>query len=313
MDEVKNDPFNLLSILSKDELEQAIEQKIEQFHGLLTRDAAMKLIAKEKGLLKYEERVFKIKDIPKAGRKINFTATIVRILPQMKYSTGKISRSMIVKDDTGTIALKLWANDLQLFLKFKLGDSVEVKNAYERNGELGLGYSGEVKLVSASAFVPLSELQQATYVNVRAKIAGIKGERTYTKEGSTKRFFVFSISDGTKEKECVIWETLSRGTRLKPGDEIIIERAYVKQESLYVYGNTRMLVKSANAIDNIESMECDGEKLVIVADGKKKILERNDALKLLGVNIADDVLLSTVVNLKKDAILKGNIKNNPVG
>ena len=156
--------------------------------------------------------------------------------------------------------------------------------------------------------MPLSELQQSVYVNVRAKIASIKGERTYTKDNSTKRFFVFSVSDGTAEKECVIWQNISRGTRLNLGDEIIIERAYVKQESLYIYDNSRMLVKSANALENIENMECSGEKLVITVNGKNKTLERKDALKLLGANVADDISLSTVVNLKKGTILKSSGK-----
>ena len=46
----------LLSVMSESEMESEVQGKIDKFHGFLTREVALKLIAKEKGLLKEEEK-----------------------------------------------------------------------------------------------------------------------------------------------------------------------------------------------------------------------------------------------------------------
>lgn len=300
----------LESILSQEELEKEINERIDKFQGLLTRDAALKLIAKERGLLKQENLVFKINEIPKSGRKISFSGKILRILPSMKYNNGKISRTVIVGDETGKVKIKLWAGDLDLFSKFKLGDTVEVKNAYEKNDELSLGYSGEIKVIAASSFITLSSLTPSSYVNIKARVTNVEGERSYTKDGKSKQFFAFSISDGTTEKRCVIWEGIGRGSKINIGDEIILENAYVKGSDIYIYGSGRILLRPSNAgglVGKIEKIECNGEQMIILLNGKSVELDRAEALKLLGVDVAEDISLESIVNLKKEVLLNKNL------
>jgi len=62
----------LLKSMETAELEEKIAGKIESFHGFLTREVALRLIAKEKGLLKENEIVCKLSEIPKGARKVNF-------------------------------------------------------------------------------------------------------------------------------------------------------------------------------------------------------------------------------------------------
>ncbi len=298
----------LEALLSQEELENEIATKIDQFQGLLTREAAIKLIAKEKGLLKQEQRVCKINDIPKSGRKISFVARILRILPIIKYHNGKVSRTVVLSDNTGRIKLKLWAADLELFSRFKIGDLVEVKNAYERNGELGLGYSGEIKIIKPSPFSALSSLTPSTYVNIKAKVTKVEGKKSYNKNDNLH--FVFSISDGSAEKQCVIWEGIGRGTMIKAGDEVILENAYVKAEGIYIYRSGRILLRpgsGAKTIGKIENIECERGQIKITLNGKVIMLDRKKALDVLGVDVADDISLESIVNLKKEVLLNKNI------
>jgi hypothetical protein len=308
---MEKEAYGLLSVISQEELEKEIAKKIAQFQGLLTREAAMKLIAKEMGLLKNEARVYKIGEIPHAARKINFTAKILRIEAPVTYSSGKKSRSIILGDETGRIRLKLWGEDLELFSKFKIGDIVEVKNAYERNGELGLGYAGEIRVVNAAPFSQLGELEASTYVNVRGRITRIEGEKEYLKEGKRKRFFVFSISDGVTEKQCVIWEGIGRGRQLNVNDEVVIEQAYVKNDELHVYGKSRILLRPSGLRGKVKSIDCDGNTLKVTIDEKQIVLNREEALKFLGVDVKDDISLEVIANLKKNFIIDNN--NNNVG
>jgi hypothetical protein len=46
--------------ISEDQLELQIAQKIESFHGFLTKDVAIRLIAKENGLLKEKAKEYKL-------------------------------------------------------------------------------------------------------------------------------------------------------------------------------------------------------------------------------------------------------------
>lgn len=300
----------LCSVLSKEALENEIAAKIAQFQGLLTREAAIKLIAKEKGLLKAEEqRTYKIKDMPAGARKICFTAKILRILAPVVYSRGKTSRSIVLGDETGKTHLKLWPSDFGLFSKVKLGDVVEVKNAYEKNGELSLGYSGEIRVANAAPFLPLKDLALSTYVNVRGKIISIEGVGTRNKEDTNKQVFAFSISDGSSEKRCVIWEGIGKGAKLNTDDEVILENAYVKTDGLYLYNSARILVRPAKRnVAKVKDMTCEHENLMLILnDGKQLTLDRVNALKVLGANVAADITLESIVNLKKEFIVNKEI------
>ena len=80
----------ILEKISKKELEEKINEKMKSFNGFITRDIGLKLIAEDLKIINAnEERIYKIKDIPKNGRGIILTANITKVMPKIVYPSGK--------------------------------------------------------------------------------------------------------------------------------------------------------------------------------------------------------------------------------
>jgi hypothetical protein len=297
----------LLDKMGKEALEERIRGKISEFQGLLTREAAMKLIASEEGLIEKEkEAVYSIKDIPRDARGINLIAKVTKILSKVTTTSQKSYRDMQVNDGSGTMTLRLWGKDIDFFSKVKIGDEIEIKNAYEKMDMLSLSFKGEIALHRKAPFMHFGEAKDGEFVNVKGTITKIEGMRP--KEGTGKISFAFFVSDGESERRCIIWEMPERGSKLAAGDEIIIENALSKNSELQLSYNSRMLVKSVSAIrGKVEELEPVGEEAKIVVAGRRLVLDRPNALKLLGVSVAKDIALSTILTIKKSFLLNTDV------
>lgn len=294
----------LLKIIDSDDLEVEIKQKINSFHGFLTREAAIRLIAKEHGLLK--EKVYRLAEIPKESKKVSFSATVKKIWPAAAYSSGKQSRVVEVHDDI-SMPLILWNDDVRLAEGLRSGDRIMVKGAYEKNGELHLGYSGKLKIDERAAFVPLDELIDGENVHVRGKINRVEGYDAFVHGINTSKAFSFIITDGTNERRVVIWENTERGERLKDGDEVIIEDGLVNNGNIDLSSDARILARRNTVIGEVTRFDYEGDRLFVTIGGKEMELDRRNALRLMKVDVADDIDLSTVATLKKDSILNSKI------
>lgn len=299
----------LLKSLTNEELDAAVEEKIESFHGFLTREAALRLIAKERGLLKTEEKEWKLASIPKGERKVSFSAKVRRIWPVATYSSGKRSRVVEVEDDTGRMPLILWNDDVELARGLRTGDSVSVKGAYEKGGELHLGYSGSLSVVEKAAFTDLGELKDNDFAHMRGFVGRIEGRDRFVRGADTEPGFSFILSDGKSERRCVIFRGLQRGAALKEGDEVIIENALMRQGVVEIGETSRMLARRKQDMiaGEITKLEADGEALVAEIGGRELVFERANALRLLGAEAAEDIALSTVATLKKGSLLNSRI------
>ena len=305
-----NDNYSMLeTILSKEQIEEQIDKKISEFHGLLTREVAIKMIAKERGLLKDKEQFFKINDIKPGARKINLVAKIGRINKEVIHPSGKRSRGMLIKDDTGGISLTLWNDDLEFFKKLKVGDELLVKNAYEKYNSLSLGYNGTLEITSPSSFTKLSDIENGNYVHVKEFISRIEGKKSYEKDKQKRSFFSFYVKDGKSEKQCIIWENIERGEKLDVGDEIIIENVFARNNELHINDSTRLLVKKHRDLVSgiLYAIECS-DGIVSLTIGKNELkLDRNNALKFFGVEANEDIAIATIANLKKSSMLNKNM------
>jgi hypothetical protein len=297
----------LLEIINSDDLEIQIKQKILSFHGFLTRDVALRLIAKENGLLKEKEKIYKLSEIPKGEKKISFTAKIKRIWPVATYSSGKQSRVIEVEDDTGSKPLILWNDDVKLAKGLRSKDQLEVKGAYERNGELNFSYSGKLKVTEAAPFTKLDELKNGENVHIRGKISKIEGFDAFVHGTNTSKAFSFMINDETTERRVIIWENTERGELLKEEDEVLIEDGLVNNDNIDLSSDARIFARRNMVIGNLTKLDCDGKVLVAAIGEQELTLERGNALRLLGVEVSNDILLSTVVMLKKDELLNNRI------
>lgn len=290
----------LLKTMSKEELRGELGRVVAEFHGFITKNAALKVIAAERGVLKKE--ITKISDVTVGSKSINLSCAVRHIGPLKKYPTGNRSRIVAVEDSTGTAELLLWNEDAEEAAGMKAGDSVDINNAYEKNGKLSLGYSGYLKITKKAPFSKLSEIREleGKRTHIRSFIAAIKG--------TEKNGFCFVISDGENEAECFLAAKQDAAQRLKEKKEIVIENALIKNSRIIIDADSRLLAKRENvAVGKVERMEPAGDGMLLVIGGTEVMLGRNAAFRLLGIKEVPGVELTTIINLKKNMFIGRNI------
>jgi hypothetical protein len=299
----------LLKTLSREQLEELVATKIAGFHGLLTREVAIKLIAKEKGLLPDEEKNIRINDIEKGGRKISLLARIKKIWPTVQYKSGKKSRVMEIEDESGSIAVVLWNDDTALGNRLRSKDQILLNGAYERNGELHLGHSGTIEIQEKAAFSDLSSLAAGEYAHIRGHISRIDGFDKYVDERDAKFGFSFYVSDGSMDLQVIIWGKPGRGSNLSQGDEIIIENGLEKNGRLELSDDARILTrrKERMLLGKLEEMHEEGGMLKAKVGGREVSFDRENSLRFLGIELAPDIQLSTAISLKRASLMNKDI------
>jgi len=126
--------------MTREELDQAIEEKMERFEGLVTlKSSAAILVCKDHDI----EIVDEIRDDP---RRINLQ--VKNLVPEMssvdirvrvvdvkdinQFNGGQV-RSVVVKDKSGKTQLSFWDEDADQAGKLRSGDDLIVKNGYTNN------------------------------------------------------------------------------------------------------------------------------------------------------------------------------------
>lgn len=291
----------LLKEISQDELEELVENRIKEFHGFLSRDVALRLIAKEKGLIKKQEKFSTISEIEKSQKKINLRAKVTKVWPIASYSSGNRSRVINLCDDTGSIPLVLWNDDTDIGTSIRTGDLLLLSSAYERNNELHLGYAGQVEIIEKSDFARLDSLKENLPAHVRGFITKIHG---FSDNG-----FCFSLSDGKNEINSRILFDLDRGRKLSISDEVILENVLFSKNELTITQDSRIMSRQPRnmLLGKIEKLEYMDNELSITVGGKQVLLDKENALRFFGVDVADDIKLETVATLKKDGLLNKNV------
>jgi hypothetical protein len=151
-------------------------------------------------------------------------------------------------------------------------------------------------------------------VHLRGVINKIEGPDQFVFEGKTISGFSFFLSDGKTERRCVIIGAIGRAGKIELDDETIIENAKVSNDNVWIGESTRLLLRRLKnmMIGEVRKMECriegDGcEKLVVVIGNREATWDRENALRFLGVDVADDISLCTISDLKKEAILNTKV------
>jgi len=289
----------LLKNMPEEELEEKLKTKTESFHGLITREVAMRMLAKELKLI--EKKAYRILEIPKGERGLTIFGKVEKIYPVAEYRSGKKSRVLLLKDDTGKIPVVLWNDDIKVFNKLRVGDEIEARRVYEKNNELHLGFSGEIVIINSAQFTPLNSIPEEGRVNVRGMIESTGGFRGQN--------FFFLLNDGSSESRCRITEDAARGKFLEKGHELIVENAKVSPGFLDLDSSTRILARKKENIvaGKINKIEMKDDSLYVEIGDKNFTLNRENALKFLKAAVSKDISLSTIVSLKKDSLLNSNV------
>ncbi|MCK4319230.1 hypothetical protein KAW38_01520 [Candidatus Micrarchaeota archaeon] len=285
------DYISLLKDNFGEETDKLIDEKIKEYNGLLNKETAAKLIAKEKNLIK--EKTIKINEMASNSNNIHIEAVISRMNPINKYPSGKKMRVLRIKDETGEAELKLWNEDAEK--PFHLGDKIEIRDAYLKNNQLSLGYKGTVTISQKANFVKLSELKEG----VQNTVATVKVARPD----------LLLLEDGI-EMEAVV-ENPNLLQHFKEGQRIALEGAWFSNGKLIIKNSTRLLLKKNLKIikGKLERMEHDDEKTRLYISGKEYEIENQKMIRFLNIkNLNEDINPSTILELKKKSVEGENVE-----
>jgi ssDNA-binding replication factor A large subunit len=139
--------------LSPDDLDTKIKEKINELSGLISEEGAAHIIANELGveLVNAEQSKLKIKEIYAGMRTVTTVGKVIRKFDVREFAkgdkTGKVC-SLVLGDETGTVRVVFWNEQVDLLDNVNPDDIVLVNDGYVRENnndrEIHLGKSGEI-------------------------------------------------------------------------------------------------------------------------------------------------------------------------
>ena len=139
--------------IEAEELDSKIKNKINELSGLISEEGAAHIIANELGinLVKEASSKLKIKEIYAGMKNVTTVGKVVQKYPMREFakgdSKGKVC-SVIIGDETGTIRVVFWNEQVDLVDKLNEEDIVSVNDSYARENrndrEIHLGQNGSI-------------------------------------------------------------------------------------------------------------------------------------------------------------------------
>ncbi|MBD3215913.1 MAG: hypothetical protein GF311_25100 [Candidatus Lokiarchaeota archaeon] len=143
---------------TEEDLEEEVRQKESKFHGFITKQGALFLIAKENGIqiraedvdpeayaeaeqeVDYNEFIVPIEDLDKQMTNIVLLGKVTRIFPVNEFvrkdgTAGKVG-SFLVTDASGTTKVVLWGEQVKIMESefFQVGTTIRCINGYAKIG-----------------------------------------------------------------------------------------------------------------------------------------------------------------------------------
>jgi replication factor A1 len=157
--------------MNNDDLERKIAEKQRELSGLVSREGAAYIIAKELGLELFEKtrRRLEIKNVIPGLKNVTLTARIVRMFePRQFEKDGQKSAvaNVILGDGSGSLRLSLWDQQCQLLKQLQPGLAVEVFGAYTKDDsrggtEIRLSKRGGLKVLPNSDLPGIDQIKTA--------------------------------------------------------------------------------------------------------------------------------------------------------
>ncbi len=174
--------------LSKDEINEEVEDKMDEFEGLVSKEGAIHLVAKEHGIEinEIDDNGLEIDNIVPEMRKVNVKARVLNISDLNTFERddeeedGRV-QNLLLGDDTGTIRVTLWDEQTEIADKIEENDPIEIRGAYtvednQGRAEIRLGDSSKVKMADEDEVPEVDAPEGAT--TTEASISEVSGEGT---------------------------------------------------------------------------------------------------------------------------------------
>ncbi len=154
--------------ISREGVLKRIEEKIEEFGGLVSRAGAIIIVGKELGveLVKKKPKVLKIRNLISGLNSVNLCVKVLRIYPSREFSrenneTGRVI-NLLAGDETGVVRVSIWNEKVEMLKDVKEGDVIEIINGYTREDDFGgievrVGKQGSIKKLDVPIEIEVPE------------------------------------------------------------------------------------------------------------------------------------------------------------
>jgi replication factor A1 len=257
--------------LTSREVERAIKRKIATSKGLLTEEAATRLIAAEYGIRINQRNLnlqTHIQHLTPGLTDVTTTGRIIALSKPKKYHSpngdGEIVRLKIA-DKTGEIDTIIWNEKTKIFNQLQLSQLIRVEHAYIRRSKSG---SPEIHIGEKGAIQPhLSDAIESEYPPIEKFLTSIAEITQMDKQtnikGTVKKIFptsTFQRKDGTQGKvaritlegelkriSVVFWDAMADEVHtIREGDRIILMNAKIRENKYD--GNLELHIGSYSTI-----------------------------------------------------------------
>ncbi len=122
----------------EDEIRERIAAKVEELSGLVSEEGAAHLVAREAGieLAEADNNDLTVDNIVPGMNRVDLKCKVVDISDVNTFDRdgdeeGRV-RNVVLGDETGTVRLTLWDDQVEIGDKLDEGDSIQIQGAYSR-------------------------------------------------------------------------------------------------------------------------------------------------------------------------------------
>jgi hypothetical protein len=300
-------PEQKLDALLGGGLEDAIAQKSASFGGLLTRQAAVRLLCQEKGI-STEEKI-QLSDARARLLPFSFSARVDRVFPMQQFPGGaSVSVRLHISDDSGQATLLLWNEQARMAQSgIFSGDAITCTGAYFRAGEISVGKKGLIEREGGKSATTVAGLSEGL-CSVEGTVEKSDGLRAYLdrKTGEEKSMFPFSVCSGGKCRRAVWWSPPIGAPLPREGDFVLLENANARGGEIHLNSFSRLVVRGPGRRLSGEflGVSFDGARATVSIGEGKFSMGAADAAMLFGIQPAlPGVLPRTLLSIKAGALL----------
>ncbi|MFX1450242.1 MAG: hypothetical protein ACFFCM_05340 [Promethearchaeota archaeon] len=243
--------------ISKEELQNRIEDIKKEFDGLLSDEGALAIIAKDYNIEIEQDAVFfqrrlNINELEVGMQTVAIAGRVKNIYPVREFkrkdgTDGKVV-NLLLSDKTGNIRVALWDDHVKFVEdgSLKIGQIIELKNCQVKEGwqgqnEINLGSRSEIELnpkLNEEDFPAISEEKikigdiepDMSNVSIEGRVIEISEVKDITtRDGRQTKLQEMTVADETGQINVPVWgEKIEQISEVSKGDTLKIKYAYTK-------------------------------------------------------------------------------------
>jgi replication factor A1 len=297
--------------LKREDILKKIDLKCKELSGLITKEGAAFIIAKELGLEipSIHKSYLEIKNLVSGMRNVSIVGRVIKISQVSEFERANGKKGAVVNiwiaDNSGAVRIPLWNEQVKIAEELKVNDLVQVTNGITKENifgdiEISLGKYGSIRILEDSGeILPASELEKMflTFAPIRSKIKDIKtgnfeilativyvfkGSFLFDENGKKSLVISCIADDGTSDLRVVFFRELAEKVCGMKAEDLLKlnekERYEVVQEKLL--GREMVIrgkVRKNKISKKLEMIAIEAEDLNL-AEESKKLAEKVEEL-----------------------------------